>query len=272
MEGDPFCVEVNGFTGILTSSATAALDLALKKLALRPDDEVWIETTSNNRYISGCVTRTIEKHCRWSRKQSPQTAAVLVNHEFGFAYQELLRIKKMGYPLIEDAAYSMFSATDEGPVGTVGDYVLFSLAKMFPMQCGGILVDKSQTIMSDIDAGFASYLKRNYSVYRQNRQPIIETRIRNHRTLAHALGASGFTSRFDASTNNVPGAFVCRAPRLDLDGLKHFMQAQGVECTVFYGEEAFILPCHQNLDEPHLEYFVSLINYFRNVDGSNTNG
>lgn len=269
---DPFRVTVNGFDGTLVSSATAALDIVLTQLSLKSDDEVWIETTSNNKYISGCVTRTIEKHCKWSRRQGPKTAAVLVNHEFGHVYPKVGQLKKLGYPIIEDAAYSMFSGSDEGLVGSVGDYAVYSLAKMFPMQCGGILVDKSGTLASDVQADFASFLKCNYRFYIPQRANIVDTRVQNHCLLADKLAKFGFKPRFEANQHEVPGAFVFTAHGFDLEGMKRFLLAQGIECTVFYGEEAFVLPCHQSLGNEYFDCFVSLINYFQNASRPRTNG
>src|SRR3974390_2659447 len=70
-------------------SGRQAIRLALGALGLGRQDVVTILTTTGNFYISGCVTREIEKFCRWSREIGPQTKALLVNHELGFAYEEL---------------------------------------------------------------------------------------------------------------------------------------------------------------------------------------
>src|SRR5947208_6862819 len=46
-------------------SGKQAIYLALSQYGLKPDDEVWIITTSGNRYISRCVTKEIETICKW---------------------------------------------------------------------------------------------------------------------------------------------------------------------------------------------------------------
>ena len=46
------------------------------------------------------------------------------------------------------------------------------------------------------------------------------------------------------------------------DKLKIFMQSNGVESSIFYGEDAFFIPVHQNLKDLDLDYFVTLIEYF----------
>src|SRR6476659_1843106 len=55
-----------GTSYIACQSGKEAIRIALHQLRLDPDDEVWIITTSGNRYISSCVTKEIEKVCRWS--------------------------------------------------------------------------------------------------------------------------------------------------------------------------------------------------------------
>ena len=44
--------------------------------------------------------------------------------------------------------------------------------------------------------------------------------------------------------------------------LKEFMQRNGVESSVFYGQNAFYIPIHQNLDQNQLNYMVALLNCF----------
>src|SRR5262249_22972883 len=88
----PFSDKIDGyfrerFVGrrfIYCESGRQALHLALQHLGLADRDVVTILTTTGNFYVSGCVTREIERFCRWSRQIEPDTKALLVNHEFGF--------------------------------------------------------------------------------------------------------------------------------------------------------------------------------------------
>lgn len=258
-------VIVNGKHGRVTRRCTTALSIALSQLGLKPTDEVWIETTTNNRYISSCVTGTIEKYCRWSRVRTDKTAAILVNHEFGFVYPNLQNLKSIGLPIIEDAAYSMYSEGDEGSVGNYGDFVLYSMAKIFPLQGGGILVTQNGELpCSDLDRDEAAYYYNCYMHYSEQREEIIEGRLKNHAFLKDLFNEMGIDLRIYLKKGEVPGAFLFKAPGTDLDGLKTFMQSQGIECSVFYGEECFFIPCHQNLKEQHLRYMASMVNCFLN--------
>jgi hypothetical protein len=65
----------------------------------------------------------------------------IVNH-FGIpqAWEELLVLRqKMGVPILEDNAYSLFSKFKDIPFGTFGDMAIFSLRKNLPMIDGGML-------------------------------------------------------------------------------------------------------------------------------------
>src|SRR5689334_20961170 len=98
---------------IYCESGRQAIHLALAALGLGRQDVVTILTTTGNFYISGCVTREIEKFCRWSREVEPQTKAILVNHEFGFAYEDLRALRRFKVPIIEDAAHAFASNNRE---------------------------------------------------------------------------------------------------------------------------------------------------------------
>ena len=252
--------EVNGMQATITESATSALDIILDSLSLKPNDEVWIVTTSGNSYISGCVTRTIEKYCRWSRQQSDATALILVNHEFGFICRDLKALQLSGLPIIEDAAYSMYSELGGVRPGSVGDYAIFSMAKMFPMQAGGLLFSSKEVrFKNSLPDEALNYFKSCFDFYHQQKEQIIKARREVYYLMSVAFSKAGFEPRFEPEAGEVPGAFLFKAEGHDLEGLKHFLQSEGIECSVFYGEEAFYLPCHQNMTRGHIDYLLTLV-------------
>ncbi len=248
----------------LQQSGTAALEAVLKVLKLTPNNEIWIVTTTGNRYISGCVTRTIEKYCKWSRQKSSNTAAILVNHEFGFVYREMDEILKHNLPVIEDCAYAMFSSYKGRQAGTMGDFAIYSLAKMFPMQAGGLVWMKHHAPANgNKDDESISYFKACYHYYIQEKDEIVKQRLQAYAHLENALGNLGLKPRFPITNGEVPGAFVFKAPGWQLDALKIFMQKQGIECSVFYGEDAFYIPCHQRMTAQHADYLATLLKHFK---------
>ena len=250
-----------------TLNGRTAIGLALHQLNLSREDVVTILTTSGNFYISHCVTDEIEKVCGWSRKIDKNTRAILVNHEFGFPFEEIADLRKYNLPIIEDCAHSFFSTDKKGLTGTVGDFIICSFPKIFPVQTGGLLVSKDMiSIPADYicDAAIVRYLKNVLSFHIPMKDEIIEKRINNHRYLEKILQPFGVETRFELKPGIVPGVFLFRIamPEANLQKLKVHFYAHGVQCSVFYGEESFFIPVHQALDEQDLSYFIEVMKSF----------
>lgn len=250
-------------------SGRSALSCALAQYGLSTDDEVWILTTTGNRYISGCVTREIEKYCKWSRQQSEKTKLILVNHEFGTVYRAMDEVLKFNLPVIEDMAMSMFSTDDNRQTGNYGDFTIFSLPKFFPVQWGGILKINNPSfrhIQPITGNPFLSQTLLKYvSFYLADAASINQLRKQNNILFQNHLGCLDFKNRFTYSENETPAVYMCSTPSsVNLDGLKVFLQQNGVESSVFYGENAFFVPVHQYLKEEDILFIVSLIKYYCN--------
>jgi len=249
-------------------SGRQAIHLALAALGLRRDDVVTILTTTGNFYISGCVTGEIEKFCRWSREIEPQTKALLVNHEFGFAYEKLRALRRFNLPIIEDAAHAFASNNREQSVGQIGDFVVYSFPKFFPIQTGGLLVFHENSPVRVGPAREASpsakqSIQKVLSAHIDNLADAAKKRRENYRALATRFRKLGCTPRFQLSENSVPGVFMFRTPAgVDLPALKTFVQEHGIESSVFYGEQAFFLPVHERLVPADLEYFAQVVTAF----------
>jgi hypothetical protein len=249
---------------IITYNGRGAINLALSNLNLQKDDVVTILTTSSNYYISGCVTKEIEKFCKWSRKIEPNTKVIFVNHEFGFVHKELEEIKKYNLPIIEDCAHSFISQNKNNTVGKIGDYVIYSLPKFFPIQFGGILVSNNKSldnILSDNEINYIlSCIGRNID----NITNIKSKRLDNYQYLKSKFELEGINTTFELSNEEIPGVFMFNIDNLNLAELKIFTQRNGIESSVFYGKNAFFIPVHQNLDDLDLNYFFEIIKYFIN--------
>ncbi|MCX6279311.1 MAG: DegT/DnrJ/EryC1/StrS family aminotransferase [Bacteroidetes bacterium] len=250
-----------------TINGRAAIGLALHQLNLNREDVVAILTTSGNSYISHCVTDEIEKFCGWSRKIDKNTRVILVNHEFGFPFEEIADMRKYNLPIIEDCAHSFFSTDQQGLIGKVGDFVIYSFPKIFPVQTGGLLVSKnsiSATAEYICDDNIIRLMKNVLSYHIQMKDEIIEKRINNHRYLEKILQPFGVDTRFELKPGIVPGVFLFRSAMSenDLQKLKLHFYSHGVQCSVFYGEESFFLPVHQALDEQDFLYFLEVMKSF----------
>ena len=249
-----------------TKSGKEGIALALEALDLNRDDCITIITTSDNIYISRCVTREIEKVCDWSREIQSNTKALFVNHEFGYPFRDLQYLKRYNLPIIEDACHSYLANTDMHDMGLVGDFIIFSLPKVYAIQIGGILsYSTNYNIKSCVEfgSGIADYLSSVLSFYQDDLELIKLTRLQNYHGLADRFAKLDCRPRFKLLKYDVPGVFLFSVPEgVDLDRMKEHGWRHGIECSVFYGEKAFFIPVHQHLKETDLDYFYAVFSNF----------
>jgi hypothetical protein len=244
-----------------------AISIALQHYHLKQDDVVTILTTSGNFYLSSCVTNEIEKFCKWSRKMEGNTKLIFINHEFGYPYQNIGELEKYNLPIIEDCAHSFFSTDADNSIGNTGDFVIYSFPKMFPLQVGGLLTAKRPITIAgeeNLNEPTLRYLKNVLSHYIAEKDSIISGRISNYTYLKSKLDKTNFEERFELTEGIVPGVFMFRIKNesIDLIKLKEYLYAHGIQCSVFYGEQSFFIPVHQDLVKEDLDYFTEVIHYF----------
>ena len=270
---DYFSLRFNQKKYIYTLNGREAVHIALKSYNLKQDDVVTIFTTTGNFYISGCVTHEIEKFCKWSREIEPNTKLLFVNHEFGYPYQKLNELRKYNLPIIEDCAHSFFLEDNNLNIGTTGDFVIYSFPKMFPIQIGGLLVKNipGELIETSIlEKKEKDYIRNVLSYYIKSKDDIIEKRIRNYSIISKKIRNLGIKERFENIEEIIPGVFIFKKEdhQIDLIELKKYFYAHGIQCTKFYGEESFIIPVHQSLNEEDLNYFIEVIKSFLKLSKS----
>ena len=257
--------EYFGGNYVATTSGKAAIARALQHYNLQKQDNVLIVTTTGNKYISGCVTRTIEQFCSWTRTYNEKTKLIFVNHEFGFPFTNWQQLKDYNLPIVEDRAYSLFS-TDNQTTGLIGDFVIYSLPKWFPMQMGGILQSNSNVPLDgERQTETERILLNILKYYLDEKNQLIEKRRRNYEYFTKLFEEIDCPPFFTQTDDITPGVFMFRNNgKMDLSALKEFMQSNGIEASVFYGEDAFYLPVHQNLNNDHIEFIFTLVKYFIN--------
>ena len=246
---------------VILKKGRDALYKALSNYHLKKDDFVTILTTSNNFYISGCVTREVDKICQWNREVTDKTKVIIFNHEFGYPRRSLKEIAEYGLPIIEDCAHTFY---DEDPeIGKYSDFVIYSLPKAFPMQMGGIL-KTNKKIDIEIQSDVEKYVLSNLSRHIDNIEEYKEKRLSNFNYLRESLSSIGIQPYFE-DKKAVPGTFLFKWDEdIDYPKLKEFMYLNGVECSVFYGKNAFFIPVHQELSQSELDYMVNLLQYYKN--------
>lgn len=246
---------------IYTNSGREAINIALNHFNLKPKDYVTIFTTSQNKYISSCVTNEIEKFCKWSRKIEKNTKIIFINHEFGYPYKEIKKIKKYNIPIIEDYAHSFFLKENSK---IESDFAIYSLPKMFPIQIGGLLVsNQNLKIKSKVNKQTKKYIESVLSKNLIIKNEIIKKRLENFKYLKSKLTKIGMKPFFPEIKNIVPGVFMFQIlPKINLNEFKEYMNSHGIQSSVFYGKNAYFIPIHQNLSTMDLNYFYEVIKSF----------
>ena len=249
-----------------TYNGREGINLALQNYNFKPTDLVTILTTSQIFYISSCVTKEIEKFCVWNREVLPQTKVILVNHEFGFVYPEMEKLKATGLPIIEDCCTTFFSQDANGKAGKYGDFAVYSLPKFFPIQVGGILVNNTKSILgkSIVSDAENRYIQNVLSDNLINEEAVLEKRKLNYDYALESALSYGFTPRFQNHINTIPYALVLNNNSIikDLNALKLFLSQNGIQNSIFYGEDAFFIPSHQSLSFIDIDLIFQTIAYF----------
>lgn len=246
---------------IYTNSGRESINIALKYFDLKKEDCVTIFTTSQNKYISGCVTKEIEKFCKWSRNIEKNTKIIFINHEFGYQYSKIKKLRKYNIPIIEDYAHSFFLNEEKR---IEADFAIYSLPKMFPIQIGGLLVSNKElknknTITGQIKKYIENVLSKNLIIKKE----IIKKRIKNYKYLESKLKEINIQPFFLESENINPGVFMFKTPlKADLNKFKKYMNLNGIQSSIFYGKNAYFIPIHQNLSTIDLDYFYETIKNF----------
>jgi hypothetical protein len=247
-----------------TYNGREAIRMALEKYELDKNDLVTIVTTSENFYISSCVTSEIEMVCRWNREILPETKVIFVNHEFGYPYPQMDRLRQTGLPVIEDCCTTFFTQDDNGNIGKYGDYSVYSFPKFFPIQIGGLVVsnkakqtDKSRQLAHDE----TKYIQKVLSYHLRNQAQLLRKRTENFDYALAAFSKLGFTERFHKDGRTVPSVLLLNNNAIikDLGSLKVYLAQNGVQSSVFYGEDSFFIPTNQNLQYAEIDYFTYLI-------------
>ena len=237
-----------------------ALYVALQSYNLTKEDYVTILTTSGNFYVSKCVTREIEKFCKWNREVTDKTKIIIFVHEFGFPCRNMKKVAKYGLPIIEDCAHTFYDTDSE--IGRYSDYVVYSLPKAFPMQMGGLL-KTNKPLNVETNPAIEQYVLNNLSRHIDKIKEYVEKRKKNQKYLWDNLKDIGIRPFF-TDDKAVPGTFLFHwDARIDFPKLKEFMYLNGVECSVFYGQDAFFIPVHQELKRSELKYMVELLHFFK---------
>lgn len=128
---------------IYTNSGKEAIRIIVEYLNLEKEDEVFITTTTESSYVSTCVSATLFNYSKISRVLTDKTKVIYVIHNFAFPHPKLLELRRLcdekDLILVEDCAFAFDSYIEDLRLGSLGDFSIYSLPKIFPISSGGIL-------------------------------------------------------------------------------------------------------------------------------------
>jgi len=167
----------------------------LGQLNLDRTDVITILTTSQERYVSICVSVTAFNHASISRLVTRRTRVVIAIHEFGYVDTsfpgQCEEWQARGIAVLEDCAYAAGIRVGCASAGDYGDAALFSLPKIIPANAGGLLRTQAPFRLPAMDAAKASATdegKAAASAY-LSYVPIFNTlRKERHELLRNGLG------------------------------------------------------------------------------------
>jgi len=254
-----------------------AIKAVLQHIGITEDDSVAVYKTFDNDYISRCVTEPITKLGKLSREINDDTKAVLVIHEFGFPYKDIKNLKKecerRKIPLIEDCAWTYDSAIDaKTKVGQVGDYAIYSLPKILPVQYGAVLKGVE---LSDDDVWnkyqMLDFFKREVLYAElEDMLPTLEAaadqRRENWKYLASLFEKDGIDTFIDLEEGVTPAVFFIKTD--DYQRLFERYGEFGVESGRYYQGDAFFLPVHQALGKRQLDYIYAVYRGMLNLSSN----
>jgi dTDP-4-amino-4,6-dideoxygalactose transaminase len=248
----------------LTFNGREAIRLVANEFSLKPQDEVFITTTFNYPNVSSCVTSTIFNYCKPSRVFSKNTKAIFIIHEFGVPHPEIISLKKLavkkGIPLIEDCAHTMDSCYNNNQqVGFIGDYVILSFPKIFPVTNGGALVSNIK-LSKDPTQSFITSIKNDLQITNALIKHLNTFSVKRRELFAfyfEALKSTSLQSLISPNINQTPWFFpVISKNPIKLISIAHKNQ---IDAGLWHGSNVVVLPLHQYLEKYDIQFIVDVL-------------
>jgi hypothetical protein len=248
----------------------------LKYLNLQKDDVVLIIKTFENDVISKCITKQIEKVCKWAIVKwggliPKETKAILLVHEFGITAKLPDQLRSLGFPIIEDCAWSIH------PKIIGSDYIIYSPQKMFNVNYGGLIVGIKLSDEFLWSIGCLDVFKRNLferEMFRNNGEPhIAETRKKLWLKYFQLVKDSGLKvnreNYFVDMVNHykwTPTVFFHEfKDEKEADEIRDRLIEFGIQAGRYWGEPIVYVPINQSMNGEELEYMIAVINGYFNL-------
>jgi hypothetical protein len=252
---------------LYTISGKDAIRFALEYLQVKSTDVVGIVTSSGNSYVSKCVTETISEYSPWIMYDvGSEIDFLFIIHEFGslMPLTSMQLFREMGVPIVNDFAYSFLSLFETAREDFRSEINISSFPKCFNVNFGGVLsVPTSIEDPQVISSSEAIFEKLSLDLSASAIYGNIDKRKLNRDFYRKELLSYGYKVVWNED-EICPG--VCMIEPLNptnLQNLKLFLQRNGIESSVFYGQEKFFVPVHQLMTLNELEYVCFMIKAYK---------
>lgn len=254
--------------------AIYGLGALFQYLSIAKKDNVAIfKTFPDNTYLARTVQTQIERFAKISwGKITKRTKIILVIHEFGYPCSEVIQLKKIrnekGIVLVEDCAWGIESTISGGQrIGDFGDYVIYSLPKILPLQYGGLVKGlqltedemwgkykvldyyKTQIILEGLSEELLYVQKSN------------SQKVRNFRLLQEYFQRDGYhpVVKLTGKEGISPAGFLLQLhSKQQMNALYKRYLDFGIETARYYHKNALLLPIHQNLSKQMVDYIYAV--------------
>ena len=213
-------------------------------------------THSGSGYLSSCVTDVLPEIL--TGEPSPDSRNIYVS-DFGFGSPDS---SPDGTFKIWDDAWSLDLSSADSFFKRGGKYYISSLPKIFGFPLGGLLVYPigQEAPESDLPPEILGSLMTNF-LQGVKRLPQISSHRRTNISLVKRF-LPDWTALLenDIRDEKIPGVLIMK-PAVSFDEVqfKAHINGHGVRTTAFFGNQAVLVPIHQDLNEESIEITCDLI-------------
>jgi hypothetical protein len=173
----------------------------------------------------------------------------------------------LGIPIINDFAYSLLSLYQSGREDFRKEINLTSFPKNFNTNFGGAISINQRNMNIDdqfMRSSIFKALKNELSV--DAIQSNIHQRKLNRQFYKSRLTQMGYDVVWDQEEICPGVCMISPHKTINLEKLKIFLQRNGIESSVFYGEQVFFVPIHHLMSQKELEYVCFMIGAFEDAN------
>jgi hypothetical protein len=245
--------------------AEFAILSGLKALDVKQNDTVLIVSSFPESTPAPAILKTLDGFCKWTYDQRKDTKAVIVNHRFGFPYQQIDNFEKLRQPILEISLDCLNLTIGSQKVGTLGDLSVFDFTRIFPMQYGAVLVGEhfdDKHIWDNfgcLDVDKRNQTREQLGIFWEQQPEIHQHRMNLWGEYLKLFQQVGMEPQLQLDENSIPSAFVFRTlPQYPPIVIQERLLSFGVTVEIDPEVGWVALPCHQNISPAHRDYIFGV--------------